>query len=221
MSHSKNMNAEIVEERRIGRPPGVVGDETRRRLLDASKTVFAKSGYKEASNRLIAAAAGITTGAIYHYYPSKQALFLAVHGELQEEQLSRLNPVVDSSATLREALSKIVETMVEGRIKDPHSTEFFSVVRFEARRNPDISSALEDSSWLRLYDRLVALGVRTGEVQPEMARALKAVLAVFLLGYTQHAAEASPSGQDAAVRGILHLLEGRLMSAPSDNLAHG
>ena len=207
-------NDKEIEERRIGRPPGVVGDETRRRLLDASKTVFAKSGYKDASNRAIAAAAGITTGAIYHYYASKQALFLAVHSELQERQLSRLNPIVDTSATIREALSRIVLAMIEGRKEDPHSTEFFSVVRFEARRNVEISSALEDSGWLRLYERLVALGIRTGEVDPQMARPLKALLALFLLGYTQHAAEASPSGQGAAIRGIQLLLEGKLMSPP-------
>jgi len=214
MSQNITKDADDIEERRVGRPPGAVGDETRRRLLDASKTVFAKSGYKEASNRMIAAAAGITTGAIYHYYSSKQALFMAVHGELQERQLSRLEPIVDSCTTLREALSKTVLSMVESRLEDPFSTEFFSVVRLEARRNPDISSALEDSRWLMLYDRLVALGIRTGEVQPGMEKALKAVLALFLLGYTQHAAEASPSGQKAAVQGILLLLEGKLMTAP-------
>ena len=98
MSQNITKDADDIEERRVGRPPGAVGDETRRRLLDASKTVFAKSGYKEASNRMIAAAAGITTGAIYHYYSSKQALFMAVHGELQERQLDRLPPELRGNA---------------------------------------------------------------------------------------------------------------------------
>ena len=217
MSRNARKSAGENEERRIGRPPGVVGDETRRRLLEGAKSVFAQSGYRDASNRLIAAAAGLTTGAIYHYYESKQALFLAVHSELQEQQMQRLRPIAESSATLREALSRIVVDMRQGRREDPHSTEFFSVVRFEARRNLEISSALEDSDWLRLYESLVSLGIQTGEVQPEMARSLKALLSLFLLGFTQHAAEASPSGQDAAVRGLLSLLDGELMSPPRGN----
>lgn len=199
--------------RRFGRPPGVKSEDTRRRLLDAAKVVFANHGYKEASNKIIAAAAMMTPGAIYHYYANKQALFLAIHGELQEIQLDSLEPLIERATTLRGALRDILTATVIGRTNDPHSAAFLSVVRMEARRNPEISAALDDHRWLTMFERLTALGVQTGEVAPEHARNMGAVLSVFLLGIAQHAAEAAASGDRSAIDGLYKLIQGKLFKS--------
>lgn len=51
---------------------------TKEDILAAGKEEFLKKGFKDASLRDIAAAAGVTTGAIYGYYPDKNALFTAL-----------------------------------------------------------------------------------------------------------------------------------------------
>ncbi|MFV0413710.1 MAG: TetR/AcrR family transcriptional regulator [Oscillospiraceae bacterium] len=51
---------------------------TQGRLLAAGKTEFLQKGFKNASLRTIAGQAGVTTGAIYGYYPDKAALFHAL-----------------------------------------------------------------------------------------------------------------------------------------------
>lgn len=53
-------------------------ESTRQRILEAGKAEFLKNGYKNASLRSIAREAGVTTGAIYGYYPDKAALFGAL-----------------------------------------------------------------------------------------------------------------------------------------------
>ena len=56
-------------------------ESTQNRLLEAGKTEFLQKGYKNASLRSIARQAGVTTGAIYGYYPDKAALFSALVSE--------------------------------------------------------------------------------------------------------------------------------------------
>lgn len=53
-------------------------DSTQNRILKAGKTEFLQKGYKNASLRNIAQKAGVTTGAIYGYFPDKAALFDAI-----------------------------------------------------------------------------------------------------------------------------------------------
>ncbi|WP_026890961.1 TetR/AcrR family transcriptional regulator [Lacrimispora aerotolerans] len=56
-------------------------NNTRQELLDAGMQEFMKYGYEGASLRRIAKEASVTTGAIYGYFPSKEALFDELTGE--------------------------------------------------------------------------------------------------------------------------------------------
>ena len=51
------------------------------RIHQAAKTEFLQKGYKDASLRNIVKSVGMTTGAFYGYYKSKEKLFEALVGE--------------------------------------------------------------------------------------------------------------------------------------------
>jgi AcrR family transcriptional regulator len=53
-------------------------EETRGRILDAAVRKFSISGYDAASVDEICAEAGVSKGAFYHHFPTKQAVFLAL-----------------------------------------------------------------------------------------------------------------------------------------------
>jgi AcrR family transcriptional regulator len=53
-------------------------EETRARILDAAVRRFAISGYEATSVDDICSEAGVSKGAIYHHFPTKQAIFLAL-----------------------------------------------------------------------------------------------------------------------------------------------
>lgn len=72
--------------------------KTRERLLAAALEVFASRGYHGTTVDDIVAASDTSKGAFYHYFPSKQGLFL----------------------TLLEQLAEMVETTVEGAIGREH-----------------------------------------------------------------------------------------------------
>ena len=63
------------------------GVETRARLVDAAKLVFEEGGFLEARISDIAERAGLSHGAFYHYFDSKEQIFREV-AEAQEQLLT-------------------------------------------------------------------------------------------------------------------------------------
>src|SRR3954471_23703707 len=69
--------------RDVGRTPGATAASTRERLLRAAADVFARRGYGGTRVSEIAAAAGLSNGALYAYFGSKSELLvdaLRAHG---------------------------------------------------------------------------------------------------------------------------------------------
>ena len=58
-------------------------------ILSAAMQEFLKKGFKSASLRNIVKTAGVTTGAFYGYYDSKEDLFEALVGEHYNFQIGR------------------------------------------------------------------------------------------------------------------------------------
>lgn len=56
--------------------------DTQARILAAAKAEFLEKGFQRASLRSIVQAAGVTTGALYGYYSSKEALFNSFVGDV-------------------------------------------------------------------------------------------------------------------------------------------
>src|SRR3546814_8503843 len=64
--------------------------ETRSTLLKLARQMFGKTGYADASMDELTAAAGMTRGALYHHFGSKQGLFEAVVEQIDEEMDDQL-----------------------------------------------------------------------------------------------------------------------------------
>jgi AcrR family transcriptional regulator len=76
--------------RRAGRPPGPTaqGEASRALLVDAAAAVFARLGYDRARMADIVEASGLSKGAVYFYFDSKEALAVAVLAARQERWIS-------------------------------------------------------------------------------------------------------------------------------------
>jgi AcrR family transcriptional regulator len=86
-------------------------EATRGALLAVARKHFARDGYANAEIGGIAAAARVTTGAIYHHYSSKQGLFLAVAEGLEAEILAAAAAVDDADPwrRLRLGFEKLID----------------------------------------------------------------------------------------------------------------
>lgn len=81
------MFTENVKPRRRGRPAGQTaqGAAAKRRLYEIAIQSIARRGYAETTLRGIADEAGVSVGLLYRYFPSKQALVLALYDELSAD----------------------------------------------------------------------------------------------------------------------------------------
>lgn len=87
--------------------------QTRARLLQAASEVFAERGYDRASLDDVAAAAGLTKGAVYSSFSSKDELFYALMRERIGERLALVAEAVDRQVTLEDITRDAGEGLVE------------------------------------------------------------------------------------------------------------
>ncbi len=73
-------------------------DERRSHILLGAAELFVKRGYGGTSIRDIAQRTGLLPGSVYHYFPAKEDLFLAVHREGFRQLIARVEDIVRSEA---------------------------------------------------------------------------------------------------------------------------
>jgi AcrR family transcriptional regulator len=65
----------VVDKRPVGRRPG--GPDTRGEILTAARAEFSAKGFDRTTVRGVAAAAGVDSALVHHYFGAKEDLFLA------------------------------------------------------------------------------------------------------------------------------------------------
>jgi AcrR family transcriptional regulator len=74
------------------------GEAARRRILAAALRLFGEKGFKAATTREIAQAAGVNLPALKYYFGGKEGLFLACAREIAGGYAARMGPAADAAA---------------------------------------------------------------------------------------------------------------------------
>lgn len=74
-------------------------ETTRARLIATARRAFTEQGYAQTSMDQFTAAAGLTRGALYHHFGSKEKLLLAVIDQLEAEVAVQLQAKADAAPT--------------------------------------------------------------------------------------------------------------------------
>jgi AcrR family transcriptional regulator len=122
----------------MARTPKVVEDR-REQIAEAAMRVFAEKGFTRATNKDIAREAGITTGLIYHYFDSKEALLKAI---------VEMNSPVQFVHTLAPEMlgltpEKFIRTLLLHMLNIVESEQFVRLLRVflpETIHNPGLST---------------------------------------------------------------------------------
>lgn len=112
-----NMFKDKAAAQSVPRRPA--SEATRQQILDTALALFRKRGFDETTMRDIAGAAGLSLGAAYYYFPSKEAIVGAYYQYVQEEHLTRAREAFalggDLRARLRAAMHAKVDIMENDR----------------------------------------------------------------------------------------------------------
>ena len=85
----------------------------RKRLLAQCFDLFARRGYSALTMRQIAEALDVSTGTLYHYFPTKEALFQQLVEEVTQQTLFEAASQVQPHATLEERLKALFRFLAE------------------------------------------------------------------------------------------------------------
>lgn len=86
-------------------PKVVDHDQYRKALLSQCFNLFAQKGYAAITMRQIAQELGVSTGTLYHYFPSKEVLFEQLIEELNQQDLLRFAAEVEGVEHLSERIT--------------------------------------------------------------------------------------------------------------------
>lgn len=156
------------------------GQATRAAILEAAASLFAENGYAETGVAQICRRAGISRGALYYHFESKEALFM----ELVDSQLTGLKKAlersisgaVDLPTTLRRLSHLVQELTRPGYAK----ANIFLELWAQASREQTVREALLNSfhHFEELLTQLIRRGIDEGTFAPiNPAAGAKALLA--------------------------------------------
>lgn len=131
--------------------------QRREQLLDTAATMFAERPYEEVWVEDIATRAGVSRATMYHYFPTKRDLYLAILKRASDRFLARAHP--DPQLPLPEQLAAGLQAHIQSLVDHPF--ESVTINRGALSHDPEIQAIIADelsAAGRLLSDRLVAQG---------------------------------------------------------------
>ncbi|MGV9296131.1 TetR/AcrR family transcriptional regulator [Amycolatopsis sp. NPDC003676] len=119
-------------------PRQVRGELTRKRILAAAARVFTEMGYAAGTTNRIAERARVSIGALYRYYPNKDAILVALasqHLDAGAETLRRHRETAGPPDSLDGALRELVRVAIRNHLDDP---QLLRVLAEQAPRSAEL-----------------------------------------------------------------------------------
>jgi AcrR family transcriptional regulator len=97
----------------------------RERLLESAKILFSQKGYYATSVEDIVASAGLSKGAFYFYFKSKEELFKSLVEEMHLNIVKRLESFLERDLPLEDALIEHAKVFLEDIYQNRHIAQIF------------------------------------------------------------------------------------------------
>jgi AcrR family transcriptional regulator len=192
---------------RLGRPPASDGAQTRARILEAARACFVAQGYDQATMKDIAAAGGMTAGALYHHFPSKQQLFVEVYHQHQESAFDQFERVVAGVDGFVERMSRLLDKAADLHADDPRLAAFTAVATIELQRHPELHELVRQDARTvyRFFERLVREApdeIAEPDRQPVISMLVAMFTGFSIFGASTRTAEAHRAAIEAFKRAL-------------------
>ena len=204
------------QPRPLGRPPASSFDDTRERIMAAAARLFARRGYDKTSTKDIAEAARLTPPALYHYFDSKETLFVATVDDRESKLMARFEAGAASQVGVLDKLCALLDVAVLVNKEDDNVALFVSSAAIEGVRNPQLMERLRSDRSFRPMRELLAdimqTALRNGEFDADTdVEALIDMLDACLGGMARFAGLAqTPHEHERAIEMFTCLLRGQI-----------
>lgn len=156
----------------------------RARILDAARRLMGEGGYRAAQMTTVASRAGVATGTVYRYFPSKAALLTEVFRNASRHELEALEQAACQRGTAMQRLSRVMFTFAERALRGRRLA--YALIAEPAMPEVDAERLVLRQAYARLMQRLLEEGIAEGEFPPQdtdlASAALVGALAESLVG---------------------------------------
>jgi len=160
--------------------------QTKEGILKAAEHLFAVQGYEATSVSMICDAAGVSKGAFYHHYKSKQSIFLELMQRWLKGLDEQLGQIDESTEDVKEGLLSMGEII--GQVLDVGGPQLPIFLEFWSRaiRDPDVWDATVEpfQRYRDFFAALVQRGIDDGslrDLSPHHTARVLIALAVGML----------------------------------------
>lgn len=136
------------------------------RILEAARTCFVQSGFRGASMHDICRQAGMSPGALYRYFPSKEALIEAI---AERDRINDLRNLANIGAgpTLIDGFVN----SVMNHFKDHHARgmgPLFTEIRAESMRNETVAACCQktEGEFIKIFNAFLTQAKVSGQIDP-------------------------------------------------------
>jgi len=145
--------------------PKIVDQEQyRKRLLHKSFDLLAEKGYANVTTRQLSKALGISTGAMYHYFPSKKALFEQLVEEMGRQDVVAIRQMIAGANTLPERIAILGKFLLDNEAYFVKQTAIWT----DFCRNPDAEKVSSNAVFTQvdeLYCEAIAEALKLSDRQ--------------------------------------------------------
>ncbi len=120
---------------------------TRETILQAALKLFLKDGYEKTTMRRIAEKAGLTPGATYYYFPSKEHIIFQYYSLSYDEHLDILLPQLDGLYKFNDRLTVALHAHID--VAKPYHDVSKALFRIAADPTHSLSPFSDESRELR------------------------------------------------------------------------
>jgi AcrR family transcriptional regulator len=137
----------------------------RQRILDAARTLVARGGLREAQIGAVAVEAGLSSGAIYRYFPSKSELFVDVLTEAVRQEIEILDAIAAGPGSATHRLTLAVESFVRRALRGPNLA--YAFIAEPAEAEVDAARIRCRMMFGDVFKKLLKEGIAAGEFPPQ------------------------------------------------------
>ncbi|MEU4518384.1 TetR/AcrR family transcriptional regulator [Amycolatopsis sp. NPDC024027] len=132
----------------------------RRAIVDAAAGCFAEKGFERTTTADLCRAAGISSGSLFHYFPSKRAVFTAIFTDDAAETAGRLEAAAKTADPLAALLDVVTE--LAGQLAHPAVARLVLEAAAQAARDDDFAELIRRND-RALRDGLAVLVTRAAD----------------------------------------------------------
>ena len=145
----------------------------RQQILDAAEACFSRQGFHQTSMQAICSEAGLSPGAVYRYFSSKEDIIAACCQACQQAHWNFIQSLTTGGNSAIGMLDQLVDEGF-GILADPGAVDHLLMIIqlwAEAQRSPQIKKTYRETyqkTWQDAFTRILVRGQESGEIDPEL-----------------------------------------------------